>query len=129
MSRFTGAYAGEWKTIARRVKDEAGNRCVRCQHAHEPSAGYCLTVHHSDGNKANNVWWNLLALCQRCHLSIQSRVIPERPFLFEHSAWFRPYVAGFYASYYGGEAITREEAEANPDRYLAMGQPHLYGAA
>jgi hypothetical protein len=126
VSRFKGAYGSEWKAIARRVKDEAGNQCVRCAHPHDPSTGYCLTVHHADGDKANNAWWNLLALCQRCHLSIQTRVIPERVWLFEHSPWFVPYVVGFYASYYGGLNITRAEADANPLRYLAMGQPHLY---
>lgn len=128
-TRFKGAYGSEWKAIARSVKAEAGERCVRCQHPHDPAGGYCLTVHHSDGDKSNNAWWNLLALCQRCHLSIQARVIPERPYLFEHSTWFKPYVAGFYAQYYGGESITRAEAEAHLDRYLALGQPQLYGGA
>lgn len=82
-----------------------------------------LTVHHLDGDKANCRWWNLLALCQSCHLSIQGRVIPERPWLYEHSDWFRPYVAGFYASYYSGVEITRDEAETNLSRYLVLGQP------
>lgn len=85
-----------------------------------------LTVHHLDGHKANDAWWNLLALCQVCHLQIQAKLIPERPFLFKHSAWFVPYVCGFYAHYYGGVSITREEAEAEPDRWLRMGQPWLY---
>lgn len=86
-----------------------------------------LTVHHLDGHKANDAWWNLLALCQVCHLQIQAKLIPERPFMFAHSAWFVPYVCGFYAHYYGGESITREQAEADPDRWLRLGQPWLYG--
>lgn len=85
-----------------------------------------LTVHHLDGDKANSRWWNLLALCQVCHLQIQARVIPERPYLFEHTAWFKPYVAGFYAWYHGGREISRAEAEAELDRWLALGQPWLY---
>lgn len=87
-----------------------------------------LTVHHLTGQKDDNRWWNLLALCQSCHLTIQGRVIPERPWLLPHTVWFVPYVCGFYASYYGGQDITREQAEADPDRWLRMGQPWLYEA-
>lgn len=29
-----------------------------------------LTVHHIDFNKMNNKKWNLIALCQRCHLRL-----------------------------------------------------------
>jgi hypothetical protein len=82
-----------------------------------------LTVHHLTGEKSDNRWWNLLALCQSCHLTIQGRVIPERPWLLEHSAWFVPYVCGFYASYYGGQDITRSEADASPEKWLSLGQP------
>ena len=78
-----------------------------------------LTVHHLDGNKANCEWWNTLSLCQRCHLQIQTRVNPEIPYFLEHSAWFRPYVAGFYAKKYEGKLITREEAVARMDELLA----------
>ena len=85
MRRSTAAYPPKWPEIARRVKDEAGWKCVRCGAAHDPAQGYCLTVHHLDLDPSNNRWWNLAALCQRCHLSIQGRVIMERPWLFEHS--------------------------------------------
>ncbi len=78
-----------------------------------------LTVHHLDGDKANCVWWNLLSLCQRCHLTIQTRVNPAIPYFLEHSAWFRPYVAGYYAKRYEGRDITREEAIARLDELLA----------
>lgn len=77
------------------------------------------TVHHLDGNKANCVWWNLLALCQRCHLQIQGKVNPDQPYMLEHSDWFKPYVAGFYAKKYEGRDITREQAMAELDRLLA----------
>lgn len=115
-----GAYPPDWRVIADRVKAEAGQRCIRCGHPHDPGAGRMLTVHHLDGDKSNGRWWNLLALCQACHLSVQARVIPERSWLFEHSAWFRVYVAGFYAHYYGGRAITRAEAEADLDHWLRL---------
>jgi hypothetical protein len=77
------------------------------------------TVHHLDGDKANCRWWNLLALCQRCHLTIQSRVNPHQPYMLEHSEWFKPYVAAFYAWKYEGRDITREEAVREMDRLLA----------
>lgn len=71
-----------------------------------------LTVHHLDGNKANDAWWNTLSLCQRCHLQVQTRVDPRIPFFLEHSEWFKPYAAGFYAWKYEGKMVTREEAIA-----------------
>lgn len=139
MSRFRNAYPADWKALSRRVRDEAGDRCIRCGHPsdapkrllpcddacrHEPDGKQrMLTVHHLDGDKANTAWWNLLALCQVCHLVIQAKVIPERPWLLEHTPWFLPFVCGFYARYYGGLDITRAEAEATPDRWLALGQP------
>mgnify|MGYP001557827336 CR=1 FL=1 len=97
----------------------------RCTH---PDNGKLriLTVHHLTGQKDDNRWWNLLALCQVCHLQIQGKVIPEVPYLWEHTDWFRPYACGFYAAYYGRLEITREQADAEPDRYLAMGQPWLF---
>lgn len=79
-----------------------------------------LTVHHLDGDKANCRWWNLAALCQRCHLTIQGRVQMARVWPWEHSEWFRPYVAGYYAWTYLGEDLTRGEAEARMDDLLAL---------
>jgi hypothetical protein len=77
-----------------------------------------LTVHHMDGDKSNCEWWNLLALCQRCHLTIQTRLNPELTYFLEHSAWAKPYVAGFYAKKYEGKLITRDEAVARMDELL-----------
>jgi 5-methylcytosine-specific restriction endonuclease McrA len=93
----TGEYPANWPEIARKIKDEAGWKCVRCGHPHDIEAGYMLTVHHLDLNKGNVAWWNLAALCQRCHLRIQAKVEMERPYMFEHSEWFKPFVAGYYA--------------------------------
>lgn len=78
------------------------------------------TVHHLDGNKANVVWWNLLALCQRCHLTIQSRVDPQQPYMLEHYDWFKPYVAGFYAWKYEGRELAREQVAAELERLLSL---------
>lgn len=79
-----------------------------------------LTVHHLTGEKADCRWWNLVALCQRCHLEIQGRVVMDRVWPHEHSAWFRPYVAGYYAWRFLGEEISRGEAETRMDELLAL---------
>jgi hypothetical protein len=141
-----GNYPADWPAIATRAKVEAAWRCVRCRHPFGQAPGlgalacdaHCdrmrcraeriaqrggqlnYTVHHLDGDKSNASWWNLLATCNSCHLSIQARVIVERPWLFDHAEWFVPYVCGFYASYYGGVAISRRDAERNPDAWLAL---------
>jgi hypothetical protein len=145
-TRFRGEYIADRKTLHNRVRADAGNRCIRCGHPGGDTFAIrstcddrcthtrdgklrILTVHHLTGQKDDNRWWNLLALCQSCHLTIQDRVIPERPWLMQHSAWFVPYVCGFYASYYGGEDVTRKQAITEPARYLALGQPWLYDVA
>ncbi len=92
---MTGDYPPDWPDIARRIKDAAGWRCVRCGHPHDPVFHYTLTVHHLDMDKANCEDWNLAALCQRCHLSVQGRVDFTQQYLFEHSDWMKPYVEGF----------------------------------
>lgn len=79
-----------------------------------------LTIHHFDGDKSNNAWWNLLALDQRCHLQIQNKVIPQIPYFFEHSEWLRPYVAGFYARKYLGEDLTREQVMERLEELLRL---------
>lgn len=147
-----GEYPTNWPDVALVVKRSAGWRCVRCQHRFHDmekrdldcdpiclSTGRCrhriivhregahnFTVHHLDGNKSNVVWWNLLALCNSCHLTIQAKLIPERPYLWEHSEWFKIYAAGFYASFYGKIEITRAQAAADTAHYLALGQPWLH---
>jgi hypothetical protein len=126
--RSTGEYPADWKHIANAVKSQAGWTCIRCAHPHDVLTGHTLTVHHADMNPSNNRWWNLLALCQRCHLSVQGRVIMERPWVFgEHSAWFKPYVAGYYAHKYLGLSINREEAEADLDYYLRLERDAVLG--
>ena len=84
-----GEYSVDWPEIARKRKEEAGWRCVRCGHPHDPATGHTLTVHHLDGDKGNNEWWNTPPLCQRCHLKIQGRVFLPQFYMFEHSDWFK----------------------------------------
>jgi len=83
-----------------------------------------LTVHHLDGNKWNLQWWNLTALCQVCHLIIQAKVNMFRPWaMFEHSEWFKPYAAGFYAHRYLGESLSRQEVVERMSELLALEGP------
>ena len=113
-------YPENWGFLAKAAKDAAGWRCVRCGKPHSREGWRILTVHHLDGDKSNCRWWNLAPLCQRCHLSIQGRVVMEQPYIFEHSEWFKPYVAGFYAWKYLDEDLTREEVEARMEELLAL---------
>lgn len=79
-----------------------------------------LTVHHLDNVKANCRWWNLAALCQRCHLQIQGTVQMSRVWPWEHSEWFKPYVAGYYAWVYLNDDLTRPEVMHILDELLAL---------
>lgn len=136
-------YPNEWPTVARAIKDAAGWRCVRCGHPHErpgqpvPCDEHCdptrhrgglndgkqriLTVHHLlEKDKHNLAWWNLVPLCQRCHLIIQGKVKLERRYMFQHSEWFKVYVAGWYAHSYLGLELSRDEVMARLDELLAL---------
>lgn len=114
-------YPSNWKEIATRLKDEANWRCIRCGHPHDTAAGYTLTVHHLDLDPSNCAWWNLVALCQRCHLTIQAKVNLARPWIMTpHTPWFRPYVGGYYALRYEGRDLSRAEVEADLDRLLGL---------
>ena len=119
---ITGTYIApkDRKALHNSVRAEAGDKCIRCGHVHEVETGYVLTVHHFDGNKANNEWWNLMALCQRCHLQVQGRVNPHLPYFLEHSAWAKPYIAGFYAQKYLRKKLSREEVMAQLDDLLSL---------
>lgn len=116
-----GDYPANWPEIAKETKDAAGWKCIRCGHIHDYETGHVLTVHHLDMDPGNCRWWNLAALCQKCHLTIQAKVIMERPWMLPHSAWFRPFVAGFYA-YQNGLPDDREYVLAHIDELIAIGQ-------
>lgn len=79
-----------------------------------------LTTHHLNGVKHDCRWWNLAALCQRCHLTIQGKVVMHREWNREHSEWFKPHAAGFYAAELLGEDLTREETMARLDELLDL---------
>lgn len=121
MRPSTGEYPPDWPEIAKSVKDAAGWKCVRCGHPHDTKAGYMLTVHHLDLNKSNCAWWNIPALCQRCHLRIQGKVVMEQVWFMPHSGWFKPYVAGYYAHRFG-HPEDRKWIEAHLDDLIRLGQ-------
>jgi hypothetical protein len=112
--------------------DRHPEKFVRLSHAQDGryvSRLYCaeaqrqrvLTVHHLDGRKDNLAWWNLVALCQVCHLIIQAKVDLNRPWtMFEHSDWFKPYAAGWYAKRYLDQDLTRDETMTRLDELLAL---------
>ena len=113
-------YPPNWKEIAQRVKADAGWLCIRCGHSNDPKSGHVLTVHHLDNDKANCRWWNLAALCQRCHLKVQGSVNMSQQWPFEHSEWFKPYAAGWYAFKYLNEDLTRVKVMKRLDELLAL---------
>ena len=88
-------YPTNWNKIATDVKERCNWKCERCGHAHDPESGYCLTVHHLNMDPACCEDWNLAVLCQRCHLSIQGRVVFCQQYMLEHSEWMKPHVEGF----------------------------------
>jgi len=94
--RSESEYPENWAEIAAQVKEECGGKCERCNHEHDSKAGYCFTVHHLDGNKANCKRWNLAGLCQRCHLYMQPVCIDQLLFDFVTvSEWFKPHLDGY----------------------------------
>jgi hypothetical protein len=99
-------YPPNWKEIATRIKTAAGWRCERCAEPHRLEGNWILTVHHLDGDKANCADWNLAALCQRCHLTIQGRVKMDQMFfdgIISVSEWFKPHYEGYLAAQNGGQ--------------------------
>lgn len=126
----TGTYPEDWPAFSKKLKDEAGWKCVRCSHPHDPETGHTLTVHHLTMAKDEPFahWWAFLPLCQRCHLSIQSKVDLNRPWVMaEHSPWFRPYAAGWYAYRYLGEVLPRADVEARMGELLQLERVAVLG--
>ncbi len=67
-------YHPKWSLISRLIRFvRAKNHCEWCgaeNYKAHPKTGskVCLTVAHIDHDKTNNRFYNLAALCQRCHL-------------------------------------------------------------
>lgn len=122
MRKSISDYTEDWPQVSAAAKVLAGGKCERCGHENDYATGHVLTVHHLTLDPANNAWWNLAVLCQRCHLHIQGRVIMERLYMFEHSEWFKPHVAGYYASIYG-HPTDREWVMTKLTMLLDYGRP------
>ena len=65
-------YPADWKQISRRIRQEAGQRCLWCSAANgdpNPATGskVVLTVAHLNHLPEDCRRANLVALCQRCH--------------------------------------------------------------
>lgn len=122
MRKSTSDYPPNWKEIAKAVKDEANWKCIRCNRPHDlKTPGRVLTVHHLTMNPSQNEWWNLAALCAVCHLQIQAKVVMHRQWYLPHSEWFKPYVAGYYASVHG-LPTDKQYVMSRIDDLLAIGQ-------
>ncbi len=66
-------YPDNWKSIISRLKQKADNKCELCDaenyNAHwKTGSKVVLTVHHINGKNNND--YNLIVLCQRCHLRL-----------------------------------------------------------
>lgn len=111
---------GEWRSVEiERVLD----RELWLREGHELQAAWrILTVHHLNERKHDLRWWNLAALCQRCHLVIQRKVKMDRSWPWEHTEWFKPFAAAHYAYKYQGVELAPGNAMADLDRLLDMGK-------
>ena len=79
-------YPEDWPEIARAVKERAGGKCERCGTPHNPAQGFTLTVNHMDMDPRNVSLDNLAALCQGCHLYVQSRGLSRSGWLGQRQA-------------------------------------------
>lgn len=114
-------YPKNWKAIAKRIKDAVNWRCERCDHPNDLESGHVLTVHHLDGDKANCEDWNLAALCQRCHLHIQAKVVFHQDYYFPHTPWMKRHVEAYnvWAKEHGKPLLTIVE-ETLPEAETAL---------
>lgn len=68
-------YPNDWKEIRKEILKRANNRCELCNAENykphwKTGSKVVLTIAHIDQDRENNKRYNLLALCQRCHLRI-----------------------------------------------------------
>lgn len=114
-------YPHNWTEIATAAKADAMFQCEKCGVPHDPdkSTGNVLTVHHLDHNPDNNEWWNLAALCQRCHMGIHGKSMNILDYLeMAAEPWFGVHLAGMLAWLALGRTIPKEEAMRDLDLYV-----------
>lgn len=67
-------YHPKWSLISRLIRFKRSKGCcefcgaINYQPHPKTGSSVVLTVAHLDHNKDNNRFWNLAALCQKCHL-------------------------------------------------------------
>lgn len=71
-------YPKNWKMISPWVRNKAGQMCEICDavngYPHPVTKSkVVLTVHHMDFDPTNNEEYNLIALCQRCHIRLDKK--------------------------------------------------------
>lgn len=71
-------YPKNWKELSFQVRCEAGQICEICDAKNGlphpvTKSKVVLTVHHLDFNPGNNLRYNLIALCQRCHIRLDAK--------------------------------------------------------
>lgn len=76
-------YPQDWDDIATYIKVLAKRHCEHCGHLDDLATRHTLTVHHLDMIKSNCLYTNLVALCQRCHLYVQSCYVVNQGWLFD----------------------------------------------
>jgi hypothetical protein len=94
MKNGFGDYSEEQYEINTAVKERSDWKCIKCGHDHDFKSSHVLTVHHFDMDKGNNEWFNLLPLCQRCHLSVQAKMNVNNINSFNCPHWFFKYYIG-----------------------------------
>jgi hypothetical protein len=125
--RINGSQPFDATNLAAQLTDELGYEVAHEAQAQAVIRGRLveaqwriLTVHHLNRIKHDLRWWNLCALCQRCHLTIQSKVYLERPWYREHTEWFKPHAAAWYAWSFLGLELSREETLERMEELLAL---------
>ena len=68
-------YPKNWPEIRQTILERAEHKCELCGAENyrphwKTGSKVILTIAHVDQDRENNEEWNLLALCQRCHLKI-----------------------------------------------------------
>lgn len=76
-------YPKDWDDIATYIKVLAKRHCEHCGHVDNLATRHTLTTHHLDMVKSNCLYTNLVALCQRCHLYVQSCYVVNQGWLFD----------------------------------------------